>query len=278
MPIDFLPVPANGDDCIREAVIDGFVFTEARHAPLLSLERHAHERATVTVLLAGVFEESYAARKESCVQSSVLFRPAGEPHADHFGRTGGYNLVIEIDKERHEAIHPYTDVLDSISHCRDVRLITIARQIHSELIAGDAAATLALEGLTLELLARASRRYPATVKRKSTPLRWLGNIREMLHDRFSERLHIADLAAEAEVHPVYLARAFRKHYGRTPGAYLRRVRIDWAAQQLAAPSARPIIEIALLAGFSDQSHFTHAFKRELGLTPAQFVCESVAKL
>jgi AraC-like DNA-binding protein len=96
MPIDFLPVPADGDDRIREAVIDGFVFTETGHAPLMSLERHAHERATIIVLLAGVFEESYRARKESCVPSSVLFRPAGEPHADHFGRTGGYNLVIEI--------------------------------------------------------------------------------------------------------------------------------------------------------------------------------------
>jgi AraC family transcriptional regulator len=278
MPIDFLPVPANGDDCVREAVIDGFVFTEARHAPLMSLERHAHERATITVLLDGVFEESYRARKESCVQSSVLFRPAGEPHADHFGRTGGYNLVIEVDKERREAIQPYTNVLDSISHWRDVRLIAIARRIHSELMAADAAATLALEGLTLELLAVASRQHTAAIKHKSAPPRWLSNIRAMLHDRFNERLRIADLASQAEVHPVYLARVFREHYGRTPGAYLRRVRIDWAAQQLANSSARPIIEIALLAGFSDQSHFTHAFKREIGLTPAQFVRESVAKL
>jgi AraC family transcriptional regulator len=129
----------------------------------------------------------------------------------------------------------------------------------------------------LELLAVASRRHTAAIKHKSAP-RWLSNIRATLHDRFNERLRIADLAASAEVHPVYLARVFREHYGRTPGAYLRRVRIDWAAQQLANSSARPIIEIALLAGFSDQSHFTQAFKREIGLTPAQFVRESVAKL
>jgi AraC family transcriptional regulator len=68
---------------------------------------------------------------------------------------------------------------------------------------------------------------------------------------------------------VTLARGFRKAYGRSVGAYLRWLRVARAARELAETDA-PLAEIALAAGFADQSHFSNVFRRETGLSPSAF--------
>jgi AraC family transcriptional regulator len=81
-------------------------------------------------------------------------------------------------------------------------------------------------------------------------------------------LRIATIAAEVGVHPVHLARAFRARYGTSPGAYLRRLRLEAAMAELAGSD--PLARIAHRAGFSDQSHFTRAFKAAFGTAPGQW--------
>ncbi|MEW6735874.1 MAG: AraC family transcriptional regulator, partial [Acidobacteriota bacterium] len=232
MPDIYVPVPANREDCIREATAADLFFTEAKHPPLYSLSAHAHARATITILLKGSFDESYMNRTETCVQSSILFRPPGKQHANRFGKIGGHNLVIEIDDKRLDAIRPCSRIFETVSQWRDARLNTIAQQIHRELRVADTVSQLGLEGLTLELLAVAARQYLNLTRRTATPPKWLRNVHDLLHDHFAEELRIADLATTAQVHPVYLARAFRAYYGVTPSAYLRQLRINWAAKEL----------------------------------------------
>jgi AraC-like DNA-binding protein len=99
---------------------------------------------------------------------------------------------------------------------------------------------------------------------------WLGLARELLHARYSEAsIRVADLAAEADVHPVYFARAFRAHYGQTPGAYIRHLRLTRAAKELAG-SETPVSQIALDAGFADQSHLSRSFRKMFGVTPGRW--------
>jgi AraC family transcriptional regulator len=62
---------------------------------------------------------------------------------------------------------------------------------------------------------------------------------------------------------------FQKHYRCTVGAYIRRLRIDFACRELANTEA-PLVDIALAAGFCDQSHFTKTFRRHTGQVPSQF--------
>jgi AraC family transcriptional regulator len=68
---------------------------------------------------------------------------------------------------------------------------------------------------------------------------------------------------------VHLARTFRRHYHCTVGEYMRQLRVNFACRQLREGS-RPLMEIALAVGFSDQSQFSRTFKRVMGLTPAAF--------
>ena len=74
------------------------------------------------------------------------------------------------------------------------------------------------------------------------------------------------LAADAGVHPVHLARVFRRHNGESIGSPLRRLKVLRAFEQL-PDSRRALAEIALDSGFTDQSHLTRVFRQVAGRPP-----------
>jgi AraC-like DNA-binding protein len=145
--------------------------------------------------------------------------------------------------------------------------VWLAKRLFEECRRHDDVSPLAVEGLVLELLAECSR-SPGEVPHTHPP-RWLDRVHELLHDRFSENLSLVEVAATAGISADHLARSFRRCHGCTVGEYVRRLRVEFACRRLAA-SELPLVEIALDAGFTDQSHFTKTFKRLMGVTPAAF--------
>jgi len=73
-------------------------------------------------------------------------------------------------------------------------------------------------------------------------------------------LRIRDLAADAGVHPVHVARLFRQKTGVTPGEYLQRLRAQHACRLMQQPG-RSLCEIAYESGFFDQSHMNRILRR-----------------
>jgi len=124
---------------------------------------------------------------------------------------------------------------------------------------------LIVDGLTLQLLGVCDRQS----RGEAAIPRWLRRVSELLRERCTATWNLADVAAEAGVHPVYLAGSFRRHFGCTVGEYVRRQRILLACRQLAG-TCNPLAEIAVQTGFADQSHFNRVFKRQIGLTPAAY--------
>ncbi|MGH9945826.1 MAG: AraC family transcriptional regulator [Pyrinomonadaceae bacterium] len=92
---------------------------------------------------------------------------------------------------------------------------------------------------------------------------------EFINSHYMENPSLDDLAGVTGLNPFYLLRVFRKEIGMPPHEYLNQIRVNCAMKLLAR--GRPIVEVALETGFTDQSHFTHRFKRHTGLTPKQFV-------
>ena len=130
----------------------------------------------------------------------------------------------------------------------------------------DSVRGLAVEGLVYDLLATLARE-PAPGDERTAP--WLASLRDRLESEFTRPLALADLAKDAGVHPAYLARAFARKYGISIPMFIRTRRIEWSMDRL-RDTEDPVAEIAISAGFFDQSHFTRCFKRMVGTTPARF--------
>jgi AraC-like DNA-binding protein len=97
----------------------------------------------------------------------------------------------------------------------------------------------------------------------------LRRVREYIETHLGERMQLAELAAVAGLSVHHFAREFKHSTGATPHSYLTRRRVERAREMLARTSSS-LSEIALAAGFSDQSHLARHFRQFFGTTPGEF--------
>ena len=252
---------------ISSLEIGGFVFTETAHKSNQTLPRHCHERANIAFVLNGSFTEIVGKRRFECASHSVMIKPAGEAHANQYGRGGMRGILIEAQPQKLASLHSLGNAFNRVSHVHGAMLSMLAMRIYKEMHLMDSASLLAIEGLSLELIAELSR-LPELICQRRRP-RWLLRAKEILHEHPAESVSLSGVARMVDIHPVHLAREFRKSYGCTLGEYLRKLRIQSACHKLST-SDLPLVEIALDCGFLHQSHFSRVFKQYLGMTPTQF--------
>lgn len=77
------------------------------------------------------------------------------------------------------------------------------------------------------------------------------------------------IAKELHYSKFYLERTFKKDMGISLYQYIRRRRLNEAAEKL-GNTDRPVIEIALEAGYLSQQAFAQAFRDEYGCTPLEY--------
>jgi AraC-like DNA-binding protein len=97
----------------------------------------------------------------------------------------------------------------------------------------------------------------------------MGRVRDYVEAHLGENLELADLAAIAGLSVFHFAREFKNSAGVAPHYYLMQKRVE-LAQRLLAKSDLTLSEIALAAGFSDQSHLARRFRQIVGITPREF--------
>jgi AraC family transcriptional regulator len=252
---------------LRSCEVDGFRLSEWRYAPEAQVPWHAHETTFLNVMLEGSCTETDGRGTWTLCPFTLTFYPAGERHADTFRDTGGRIFDLEIEDRWVKRAGECVQVLDGLVQFTGGLPVWLAYRLYDEFRRGEEASPLALEGLALEVLAEVSR--TPNWRSERTPPRWLEQVRGLLHARFAENLTIQEIAVAVGVHPVHLARIFRAHHRCTIGDYVRQLRVEYARREIFR-SDRPLTQIALDAGFSDQSHLTRTFKRLTGMTPAQF--------
>ena len=247
--------------------LNGFILTETFHEPRLFLPRHDHECANINLTLAGSFRETVGKHPQECEPASLLVKPPGESHGNKYGEKGAHCLIVELAPSRFDDIRSLTNLFGSPAHIRGGTLSVSAKRIYQEFRQRTNGFELVIEGLILEMLGETSRQN--NFRNLAAPPRWLKEAQELIHQHFAEKLSLYGVADTIQVNPSHLARTFRKYYHCSIGEYVRRLRIEYVAREM-LESELSFAEIALAAGFSDQSHFNHEFKRRMRMTPAEF--------
>lgn len=235
-----------GLDCALDASV-------VRYASGAMLDRHAHAAASVSLVLAGSIQEEVGRRTEVGRTGSLVAKPADVEHSNLVGRNGAILLAIKGREAE--------DVAGKSWRWTKSRE-AVAVGLH--LARGLKRGAPADPEQVLDLLGLA-----ATSKsdRSPTPA-WIGGIRMRL-DREPKPPTVVELAELAGVHPVYLARAFRRQFGCSIRDYRRAVRVRRAAEMLAGDTL-PISAVAASLDFFDQSHLCRDFKAEMNVSPAEY--------
>ena len=258
--------PTFGESVLRRHA-GGFVVSTIDFPRDGRTPRHSHECAGFTVVRQGLYSKSIGARSYECAAGMVTREPPGVTHAEVY-RAATSSLLVEVPPSRFAELATIVPVLREPAVTRDRAVVRAAMRALGEFGARDSASSLGLESAILAWVTAMSRR-PTGASRGRGAARWLERVEQRLTDDWRNAPSIGELAADADVHPAYLAAVFRKHFGASVSEFLRRRRIEWAATALANTDT-PLAEIAHCAGFFDQSHFTRVFRRYTGHRPGAY--------
>jgi AraC family transcriptional regulator len=251
----------------RARRVRGALLAECDYEPGLQIRTHAHEHARFNLVLRGALSDSTGAREQEHGSAELIYRTAGEHHRNAVTSRGATCFLVDLPPDWLDRAREEGAVLDRSGAYRGGLLVHLACRVHGEFLQRDEVAPLAIEAILLGMVAEASRRAARAAERRRPP--WLERARDLLHASFQERLTLGGIAESVGVHPVHLARVFRAFYGCTLGDYVRQLRLDFVCQQMRV-SDSPFVELALAAGFYDQSHFCRLFKRHTGMTPVEY--------
>ena len=219
----------------------------------IEIEPHSHEDRHLIFVMGGHYITSARGAPPVCARPTLVDNPAGTTHRDRFLGSKGRFLAINIAPElswEGEA----TARNDPASIARMTALIEDMEFEYP---------TLGIEELAAELTCR-------DAAKEDPPLpAWLMRSWELVMEEDLAAISLDSVASEAGIHPVHVARSFRRMCGRTAGQLLRDRQFEEACARLAAGD-EPLSHIALDLGFCDQAHFGNFFRRRAGTSPGAY--------
>jgi AraC family transcriptional regulator len=220
---------------------------------------HTHANPYLALHLLGSYCDR-GERSEAPINGpAALFFPRGSTHEMAIGNAGLATVIVEFDSD---ALHRAIPGIRAVKHPR----FWLGGEV------GRLAGRLARDWLSGAPAPRQFRRTKALLSgalssapRSAAP-RWLNELETFVDAEYRSR-DAERWADKIGVTRSWLARAYRSWCGEGLGETLRRRRVE-AAAILLESSDKQLAEIAIEAGFCDQSHMNRAFKRHLGRTPA----------
>lgn len=248
--------------CARRVETPHALATEVFHATHRELPEHDHALAYFCMLVDGHYVEQSQGRSLEYSRYEVGFHPARTPHRDRVGNDGGRFLCVEI----RPALFSGGDVrlkpeLHSLPGSVSLQMLRLLRALRDESLG-----ELELESAAWELCGEASE--DRAISERSAP-RWLARLLAILEESYAQPLTVAQLAHELDLHPVHVAREFRRRTHLTVGEYVNQVRVRAACRTMRGTRAS-LSEVAHATGFSDHAHFCRVFRRAMGCTPSAF--------
>ena len=234
--------------------------------------RHRHAQYTFATVTAGVEDFEYRGVLHHVVPGTVALVDAETVHTGQPGIDGGWRYEVfyadvELVRELAGGLRPsFPDTV-----VRDAEAVAALRRAHGASAGRDRLAASALTRELIELLVHRYGRPTRAVAPPDLGARQVGEWADLLRERLVDPPSIDELAELAGCSPFALTRAFRRHLGLAPHAYLTQCRVDQA--RLLLGCGQDVASTAFAVGFADQAHLTRHFRRHVGVPPGRFARE-----
>ena len=256
--------------------VPGIVVQLTRGEPSGSLELEESPGSVLMVNLSPVQALRQVRNQRSFVNNmlnwDMTLMPRGTPSKWSWNSTcDRFDVIVAPDVLGEE--HPM-ETVDRFLF-RDAKLKDLCRQLCREITLRDNADRLQIEMLAIELAEVAFRDYSSAPEQtRGIPTGGLTRnsarrVLEYAEANLARGLTLRELAGVAQLSTHHFLRMFKKTMGITPYQYLLERRLERAKDLLRGKRAS-LAEIALSSGFGSQGHFTNAFHRAVGATPAEF--------
>ena len=154
----------------------------------------------------------------------------------------------------------------TMSLAPDASALSLGLAMRSELESGATSGALFSEALSLSLLSLTETRADVSVPAPGLTQSECARIRDHVEQHLDRPISIDGLAALVGLRRRQFSACFRASFGISVYRYVLQRRIARGASLLA--NGRSIAEVAVATGFCSQSHFTAAYRRQLGMTPS----------
>jgi AraC family transcriptional regulator len=221
-----------------------------RHKP------HADVHSRISLLLRGGYREEGRLVTITMSPGDVLLKSRRAVHEDAFSDEGATLVALEfLDGDPFEASSGGA----MWRRRADGFALRHATAILHAAIAGDSN-TAAAAGADLIAACQDDD------ARRRKPPAWINDLKRDLDDESLANVNVAARARAAGAHPAHASRLFRQCYGQSISEYAQGQSVRRALGRLAGAETT-LSEVALSAGFYDQSHMSRVFRRVLGRTP-----------
>lgn len=267
--------PAQDVRLWRDSALAGSFLVRARYQAH-EFERHLHDEMVITVTEEGAGRCRTRFGSDIAAPRTVWLFAPGEYHSGDVwedrlwnyrgiyveaeGRAALSSILMDTrSTEMHAAPGLYNDtqLADALLHAHkaeDLNLPLMEKQVR----------WCAAMGLLFGRYGQPKPRFGALGNERNKMTR----VRDFLAANFLRNISIDELVALCGLSRYHLMRSFAREYGMPPHAYTNQLRL-LEAKRLIDAGQRPA-EAAASAGFYDQSHLTHLFKRAYGITPGAY--------
>ena len=189
------------------------------------------------------------------------------------GDIGSDQFQMRLPCVREELDGPLPLPVNSRSGLHDHAVTELLNLLFAEVESGGASGTLYAESLAHALAVRFLFLGEDILTRSSsTPIlsqRKLRSVQDLIESRLDADLTLQELAAEIGYSRGHFLRMFRATTGMTPHRYVLKQRLE-RVRRLLEWVELSIAEITIMCGFSSPAHLTLAFRKEFGITPAEY--------
>lgn len=233
--------------------------------------RHSHDQYGIGLVVSGGQRSWSGIGRVEALAGDVITVNPGEMHdgAPIDGACRGWHMLYFDPALVHQAVSDAAAGTELTQPAlNDPLLQRLLRQLFHQLTAAPAD-TLGVEERCCQLLGAAFSRHGSYAFSAVHDIPGtIAKVRQRLDDAPQQQVSLIELADMAGMSRYQLLRSFSRALGITPHAYLVQRRVQIARRLI--DGGHTLSQAALAAGFSDQSHMSRAFHRQLGITPGRY--------